>query len=212
MTNSSPEKRRILFVEDHQDSWDLLKFNLIDYKIIIARNFAEGLSLARQRYFDLYILDNWLPDGNGVELCRRIREFDPNTPILFYSAAGYARDVQEALRAGAQAYLVKPVRFDEIRQAVAQLVSVVRETVATARRAEIAAIREELAIRQMENGRRLEEAERKYLRAQEKVMRLKAHQAFLAAGGARGDFARWWPSVYLEEVRLALLADECNVT
>jgi two-component system, NarL family, response regulator DevR len=68
-------------------------------------------------------LDNWLPDGTGVELCRLIREFDPHNPILFYSAAGYARDIEDALSAGAQAYLVKPVSLDELKQAVAQLTS-----------------------------------------------------------------------------------------
>src|SRR5262245_23967280 len=200
-TSSHKENLRILFVDDQEDAWELMAFNLTDYKLIIARDFAEGLRLAWQGYFDLYILDNWLPDGNGIELCRRIREFDPHTPILFYSAVGYTRDMQEALRAGAQAYLVKPVRFDELIRAVAQLVSVANETVVAARRSEIAAIREELAIRYGENAQRLEKAKGKRLRAEEKALRLKANLAFLAAGGTRGDFAREWPSVYLEEVR-----------
>jgi DNA-binding response OmpR family regulator len=45
----------------------------------------------------LYILDCWSPDKSGVELCRAIREFDPHTPILFYSATAYAKDIQEGL-------------------------------------------------------------------------------------------------------------------
>jgi DNA-binding NarL/FixJ family response regulator len=121
---------------------------------------------------------------------------------LFYSAAGYAHDVQKAIRAGAQAYLVKPVGLDMFEQVVAQLVSLSGETAIEARRAEIDAIREELAIRTMENAQRLEVAKRKHSRAKEKLLRVKAEVAFLAAGGTRGDFARWWPSVYLEEVRL----------
>jgi DNA-binding response OmpR family regulator len=88
-----------------------------------ASDFNEGLRLARQRYFDLYVLDNWLPDGSGACLCRVIREFDPNTPILFYSAVGYERDIQEALRSGAQCYLVKPISPDDLEQAVARLTS-----------------------------------------------------------------------------------------
>jgi hypothetical protein len=44
-------------------------------------------------------------------------------------------------------------------------------------------------------------AKNKCMRAKEKALRLKAEMAFLAAGGARGDFAREWPSVFLEEVR-----------
>jgi hypothetical protein len=67
--------------------------------------------------------------------------------------------------------------------------------------AEIAAVREELAIRQTENAERLGKAKQKLLRAKEKVLRGKAEIAFIAAGGARGDFAREWPSVFLKEVR-----------
>ena len=118
-----PNRKRILLVEDYEDSRELAAHTLTEYTLTCARNFNEGLRLARQGGFDLYILDNWLPDKSGVELCRAIREFDPHTPILFYSAAAYARDIQEGLRAGAQAYLVKPVISDELRLAVAQLIS-----------------------------------------------------------------------------------------
>src|SRR5262245_12273728 len=114
---------RILYVEDEEDAWALMEFIIPQYKLVIAHDFYEGLRQARQRYFDLYILDNWLPDGSGVDLCRSIREFDPHTPILFYSAAAYERDIQEALRSGAQAYLVKPVKPDDLEQVVAKLTS-----------------------------------------------------------------------------------------
>jgi DNA-binding response OmpR family regulator len=201
MMNSKREKKRILLVEDHEDARDIVEIALEGYTLICARDFNEGLRLARQRYFDLYILDNWLPDGNGVELCRLIREFDPNTPILFYSAAAYARDLQSAFSAGAQDYFVKPVSFGELTKAVAQLISAARENAFEARRAEIAAIREELDIRRMENAARVEKAKQKYLRSEEKALRLKAERAFLAAGGVRGDFAREWPSVFLRELR-----------
>src|SRR5262245_18707769 len=101
VTNSSAERKRILYVEDDEDQFELVSLTLTGYRLIWARDFAEGLRLARQRYFDLYILDNWLPDGTGVELCRLIREFDPHTPVIFLSAAAYEHDVREALVAGA---------------------------------------------------------------------------------------------------------------
>jgi len=195
------DRKRILLVEDHLDNWGLVEFSLEEYELICAGDFKEGMRLARQRYFDLYILDNWLPDRSGVELCRLIREFDPHTPILFYSAAGYARDTLEAMRAGAQGYLVKPVSFCELRQAVTQLICVAGEKDFEARRAEIAAIREELAIRRMENAEQIEKAREQYLRSAKKTLRLKAQMAFLRAGGTRGDFARQWPSVFIEEAR-----------
>jgi DNA-binding response OmpR family regulator len=188
-------------VEDQEDAWEIATLKLPEYQITFARDFDEGLRLTRRRYFDLYILDNWLPDGSGIGLCRLIREFDPYTPILFYSAAAYERDIQEALRSGAQAYLIKPVQPDDLEQAVAKLTSLIGGRDSEAWRAEIAAIREELAIQWTENIKWMECAREKRLRAQEKLMRLKAEKAFLDARGTRGEFARRWPSVLTEEVR-----------
>jgi len=188
-------------VEDQEDALEIAAFVLEEYALFFARNFNEGLRLARLGYFDLYILDNWLPDGNGVELCRHIREFDPHTPILFYSACAYARDLQAAYSAGAQEYFVKPVSFNELTRAVSRLISTASEAAFEARRAEIAAILDELAFRRMEDAERREKANQKRLRAEEKALRVKAEIAFLAAGGTRGDFAREWASVFLEEVR-----------
>jgi DNA-binding response OmpR family regulator len=206
MANLKRERRRILLVDDNEDAREIAALTLEDHTLICACDFDQGLLAARRGYFDLYILDNWLPDGSGVELCRNIREFDPHTPILFNSAAAYARDIREAIRAGAQEYLVKPVVPSELRLAVAQLISCARENAFEARHAEITAVREELAIRQMEIAERLEKAKQKRLRAEEKVLREKAQIAFIAAGGTRGDFAREWPSVFLEEVCAARMS------
>ena len=123
-----PNRKRILLVEDYEDSRDLATHILTEYTITCARNFNEGLRMARQGGFDLYLLDNWLPDKSGIELCRAIREFDPHTPILFYSAAAYQRDIEEAIRAGAQDYLAKPIHPDELKRAVVRLISVTGET------------------------------------------------------------------------------------
>jgi DNA-binding response OmpR family regulator len=201
MANLKREKKRILMVEDHEDAWEIAAFFLDKYALFYARDFKEGLRLAQSGYFDLYILDNWLPGGNGIELCRRIREFDPHTPVLFYSACAYERDLQAAYSAGAQEYFVKPVSFAELTKAVSRLISAASKAAFEARRAEIAAVLEELAIRRMENAGRLEKAKAKRLRAEEKALRAKAQIAFLAAGGTRGDFAREWPPVLLAEVR-----------
>jgi DNA-binding response OmpR family regulator len=135
-------RKRILLVEDYEDVRDLTTLTLTECTLSCARNFNEGLRLARRGYFDLYILDNWLPDRPGVELCRAIREFDPYTPVLFYSACAFARDLQAAYTAGAQAYLVKPVSSGELTRAVARLLSVQPESAFEARRAESAAILE----------------------------------------------------------------------
>jgi len=142
MTNSNIEKKRILLVEDDEDSQELVPLILTDYEIVIARNFTEGLRLARKMYFDLFILDNWLPDGNGVELCRRIRKFDPHTPVVFLSSVAFESDVWEALMAGAQIYLTKPSNPDELQRTVARLTFAASSMAYEARPAEIAAVRQ----------------------------------------------------------------------
>jgi DNA-binding response OmpR family regulator len=207
MANLKRERKRILLVEDHEDAWEIAAFFLEEYALCYARDFNEGLRMAQLGYFDLYILDNWLPDGNGIELCRRIREFDPHTPVLFYSACAYARDLQAAYRAGAQEYFVKPVSFAELTEAVSRLIRVASEAAFKARRAEIAVVVEELAIRRTENAALREKAKEESLRAKEKALRAKAQIAFIAAGGTRGDFAREWLSVYIEEMRGARTPD-----
>jgi DNA-binding response OmpR family regulator len=201
MAPSHQDRKRILLVEDHEDSWEMVAYSLAEYSLICARDLNEGLRLARWRYFDLYILDNWLPDGSGVDMCRLIREFDPHTPILFYSAVGYPHDIQEAMCAGAQEYLVKPVSFDDLHQAVTQQISATRKRDFEARLAEMTAVQEELAIRQRENAERIKKAKDKHLRSEKKALRLRAERAFLNAGGTRGDFARLWPSVFIDEAR-----------
>lgn len=155
MVNFNREKKRILFVEDDEDNWGMVTVNLAEFVVVYARDFNEGLRLARAGYFDLYLLDNLLPDGTGIELCRAIREFDPYTPVLFYSAAAYARDLQNASHAGAQAYLVKPVDPNELSLAVMGLISATPKSVFEARQAEIAAVREEMAIQLAKNKERM---------------------------------------------------------
>jgi len=110
-------------VEDNEYDRELVAVKLPEYKFTFAHDFDEGLRLARRGYFDLYILDYWLPGGSGIGLCRLISKFDPHTPIMFYSAAAYERDIHEALRSGAQSYLVKPVRFDDLERVAALLTS-----------------------------------------------------------------------------------------
>jgi len=120
-------KKRILFVDDDEDICVAMTevLGLSGYEVTPAQSLAVGLSLAKARRFDLYILDQKFPDGSGIDLCRQIREFDPETPILFYSA--YAREVdREAARAaGAQDYLKKPTSLDHLEESISTLLSLV---------------------------------------------------------------------------------------
>lgn len=118
-------KGRILCTEDDADARDLIILILKneDYDVICAEEAKHGLALAKAQKFDLYLVDNWLPDISGKDLTEKIREFDTKTPILFYSAAAYEKDKKSALGAGAQAYLVKPADPEALLAEVARLIA-----------------------------------------------------------------------------------------
>ena len=78
------------------------------YEVQAAKTIAEGWQFAASKHFDLIVLDSLFEDGRGVDLCRRIRAFDPRTPVIFFSALAQASDREQGLAAGAQVYLVKP--------------------------------------------------------------------------------------------------------
>ena len=115
---------RVLYIEDHEDTRELVTIVLEQrsYEVVTGSTIASGVALAGSEHFDLYLLDSWLPDGSGLDLCRRIREFDKVTPILFYSAAAYEMDRADALQSGAQAYLVKPSQPSELCNLVTSLI------------------------------------------------------------------------------------------
>lgn len=106
----TPYKKRILCVDDEEDTLHMLcgLLGLVNCEVLTAGTAAEASEMIAEGGFDLYLLDNWLPGGSGAELCRKIRESDPSTPVVFYSGAALDSEREEALAAGAQAYLVKP--------------------------------------------------------------------------------------------------------
>ena len=99
----------ILLVEDNPH---IMKINaealsMYGYEILQATTAGECREAMRWHPVDLVVLDIMLPDGDGVELCRELKE-RYQVPILFLSALGESRDVVEGLRAGGDDYLAKP--------------------------------------------------------------------------------------------------------
>lgn len=118
-TNSN---KQILCVEDHQDTCELYSILLPEYDFTFTHTRAESLAMLEKRKFDLYMLDNWLPDGSGIELCREIRSADPNAPVMFISGIAHRKEMQEALDAGASEYLVKPCDPEKLQEIVKELI------------------------------------------------------------------------------------------
>jgi CheY-like chemotaxis protein len=103
-------KCRILYVDDHEDSSEMFRLLMSDsdYEVHIARTVKEAMQLAKTHEFDLYVLDKRLPDGSGMELCRLLNQFSPGVPCIFYTGDAYEIHRQEAMAAGADAYIPKP--------------------------------------------------------------------------------------------------------
>lgn len=116
---------RILCTEDDPDTRELIIFVLTDagFDVVCSDNAEETIKLARTEVFDLYLIDNWIADVSGADLCRRLREFDTKTPVLFYTAAAYQADKDRATASGAQGYLVKPVDSNDLITEVIRLIA-----------------------------------------------------------------------------------------
>jgi len=114
----------VLYLEDDHDSIELVKFTLSLDGINVrpVSTFEDALEMARSGRFDLYLLDGLLQSGYSFDLCRQLRDLDPDVPIVFYSALGFPSDIKEGVSAGADVYLIKPFAGD--------LSATVRETIA----------------------------------------------------------------------------------
>ncbi len=101
---------RVLSVDDDKDACEMLSLLLesVQVDVTCVQSAAEAWPKINTEHFDLYLLDAWLPDIDGFELCRQIRASGSTTPILFYSGAAYDADKQRGIAAGASAYVTKP--------------------------------------------------------------------------------------------------------
>lgn len=122
---------RVLCVDDDEDSREMLT-ELLKLALIEARTVGtavQALSSFQTERFDLCVLDAWLPEIDGFELCRRMRAIDRRMPILFFSGAAHTEDRKKGLDAGANAYLVKP-EIHSLIETITKLVSPVETATA----------------------------------------------------------------------------------
>lgn len=114
---------RILLVEDNRRLSDSLRLTLQDdgYAVDAAYDGLEGEDLARMTPYDVIILDLMLPEKDGLEVCRTLRNQRVRTPILMLTARDALEDRVGGLDSGADDYLVKPFEIDELRARVRAL-------------------------------------------------------------------------------------------
>ena len=118
------EKCRVLCVDDHFDTSEMLGLLLAkeDYEVDTAGTMEAACRLAKEKQFDLFVLDRRLPDATGLELCERLQQIAPGVPCIFYSGDAYELHRREAIAAGAAAYVAKP-DIDGLIDAVQKLLA-----------------------------------------------------------------------------------------
>ena len=107
---------QILVVEDEQKVASFLRQALSEagYSVAVAFDGVAGLNLAQSADFDLIVLDRLLPQMNGLELCRALRDAGSETPVLMITARAALEDKVLGLDSGADDYLTKPFSIDEM--------------------------------------------------------------------------------------------------
>ena len=127
----------------------------------------------------------------GPALCRDIRQKDPHAPILFCTSAPAETNRERAIRAGADAWLDKPIQPSLLQSRLTALLTLAK---AESARAEVPAAR--AAAAELERRRAaLQRGVATALGGAERVLRKKALQAFLAGGGTCANFERMWQEI-----------------
>ena len=115
--------KRILIIEDNEDNLYMMKFILENSKleVICAKTGTEGIEAVLKEKPNLILMDIQLPDINGLDVTKRIRQLTPdrNLPIVAISSYAMTGDKQKALDAGCTGYIEKPINpetiMDEIK-------------------------------------------------------------------------------------------------
>jgi DNA-binding response OmpR family regulator len=110
------EEKRILVVEDEKKIALALKKGLNEngYNVQLAFDGLDGKTLFISQHFDLIVLDINLPGLIGYELCREIRNLNPQIPVIMLTAMNNTDDKIKSFEAGADQYLIKPFEFKEL--------------------------------------------------------------------------------------------------
>lgn len=112
--------KKILIVEDEIGIVQFLKEGLEEegFEVEYANDGVTGLKLATEKSFDLLLLDWMMPKMTGLELCKKFRENNSSTPIIFLTAKDTIQEAVEGLKSGANDYIKKPFSFDELLERI----------------------------------------------------------------------------------------------
>jgi two-component system chemotaxis response regulator CheY len=117
---------RVLIVDDaafmRMMIKDILEKNGYDV-VAEANNGIKAVEMYKKERPDIVTMDITMPDMDGIEAVKAIREFDPSAKIIMCSAMGQQSMVMDAIRAGAKDFVVKPFQPDRVLEALSKLSS-----------------------------------------------------------------------------------------
>lgn len=132
MSTSNLDLFRILITEDHhfmrKTLREWLSKELSPVEIFEASNGEDALSLSQSRMLDLVLMDVHLPDMNGIEATERLKNRFPVLPVVILTVQENGPYEQEAISAGADAYVVKRNMYTDLIPAIEDVLSLKRET------------------------------------------------------------------------------------
>ena len=113
--------KKVLVVDDEKLIVKGIRFSLEQdgMEVECAYDGEEALRMATDNEYDLILLDVMLPDGNGYDFCRKIRQEGCQTPIIFLTAVGEEVNIVQGLECGADDYVTKPYRVKELLSRIA---------------------------------------------------------------------------------------------
>ena len=120
---------RILVVEDDQLLNTTLCYNLsaTGYKVDAAFTKSVAEKLCNNQEYELIVLDINLPDGNGFDFCRKIKENHPDTAVIFLTANDMESDMLRGYELGADDYVTKPFLMSVFQKKVSALLARIRK-------------------------------------------------------------------------------------
>jgi len=120
---------KILIIEDEESVLMALEIDLKieGYQVSSAKDGLKGFAMAKEQTYDLIILDIMLPEMNGFEICKQLRQAGIKTPILMLTARSQEVDKVLGLELGADDYVTKPFSPRELRARVNALLRRVRQ-------------------------------------------------------------------------------------
>ncbi len=119
MCTSPVTRKSILIVDDVKIVRDTLRLTLKgDYEMLVAANARQTLGHFQQHPIDLVLLDVLLPDMNGIDLLRKIKQIAPATRVIMLTAVQDIKTAVDAMKAGAFDFLPKPLAIDKIHPLV----------------------------------------------------------------------------------------------